>query len=297
MNEPIGYIYETTCLVNGKTYIGLRHYSRDIGREWNYYLGSGSLVKSAISKYGCEKFSKRMIVEAFTEEELQSLEWDHIQAAKDIGKAEYNLFRGPGAGGDTFSRLTPEKLSEVRQKQSIGIRNHQAKEGNGYGNHWKSLYSQFFESQAENVRESYERLGSVKAVAQELKTYPKWVRRVLSDIGVTVLSFNERSASDRRRSSDDYRRTTETLLIKRLTSGVTPLEIHDKNLGRLQEIHLLRKNLSRNDLATKFSVSTTWLDRFLRDHGLSSRNTPFESRTDCRKCSISNTTDLSTIGL
>ena len=48
------YVYLTTNLINGKKYIG-QHY----GELDDYYLGSGSILKKAILKYGRKNFKKR----------------------------------------------------------------------------------------------------------------------------------------------------------------------------------------------------------------------------------------------
>ena len=43
----IGFIYKTTCLVNGKIYIGKHE-----GSENDNYLGSGEIFSLALRKYG-----------------------------------------------------------------------------------------------------------------------------------------------------------------------------------------------------------------------------------------------------
>lgn len=48
------YVYRTTNLVNGKTYIG-QHKSKDVMND--LYLGSGKLLKMSIEKYGKENHS------------------------------------------------------------------------------------------------------------------------------------------------------------------------------------------------------------------------------------------------
>lgn len=57
-------IYKTTNLVNGKQYIG-----RD-SRNRNGYLGSGSLLKKAMRKYGKENFKKEILEVCSSHEEL-----------------------------------------------------------------------------------------------------------------------------------------------------------------------------------------------------------------------------------
>ena len=49
------YIYRTTNLINGKTYIG--QHKRRPGR----YFGSGLLLKNAIKKYGKENFKVEIL--------------------------------------------------------------------------------------------------------------------------------------------------------------------------------------------------------------------------------------------
>lgn len=51
-DEPIGYIYKTTCTTNGKIYVGQRRSPRFL----EHYLGSGYSLNNAIKKYGVDSF-------------------------------------------------------------------------------------------------------------------------------------------------------------------------------------------------------------------------------------------------
>lgn len=67
-----GFIYVTTNLINGKRYVGQT--KRDKKGNWKYYLGSGTILKLAIEKYGKENFKKEIIDIAFNKKELNRLE-------------------------------------------------------------------------------------------------------------------------------------------------------------------------------------------------------------------------------
>lgn len=61
-------IYLTTNLVNGKKYIGLDTHNRPT------YLGSGTLLKKAIAKYGRQNFKKEILEECTSVEQLRERE-------------------------------------------------------------------------------------------------------------------------------------------------------------------------------------------------------------------------------
>ena len=97
-----GYIYETTDLMNGKTYIGLH---RKPKFDKNYH-GSGTRLLERIKKYGVKDLVTVMIDSADSEEELNALEVKYIAERRQIGKCEYNI-----APGGAFE---PKNLNYVR---------------------------------------------------------------------------------------------------------------------------------------------------------------------------------------
>lgn len=105
-----GYIYLTTNIVNGKFYIGKR-----VKREFDkQYIGSGVHLKSAISKYGRDKFTCIIIDTAQSKEELNNKERFYIEAT-EAKKYGYNIASG-GDGGFTvrhkWSNSDKHKISE-----------------------------------------------------------------------------------------------------------------------------------------------------------------------------------------
>lgn len=103
-------IYKITNKLNGKIYIG-----KDVKDNPNYF-GSGLLIKRAIVKYGIENFSKEILVECNSNEELNEKEKYWIKYYNSIRPIGYNISEG-GDGGDTFTNH-PNK-EEYSKNKSI----------------------------------------------------------------------------------------------------------------------------------------------------------------------------------
>lgn len=111
MNKVFGIIYKTTCLVNGKIYIG----QNTTGNK--NYLGSGVLLIAAIKKYGKENFIRETLKECYNQTELDEWEdlliWEYNSRDRNIG---YNIAKGQTIG--MYGQLSYTKLPEVRAKMS-----------------------------------------------------------------------------------------------------------------------------------------------------------------------------------
>lgn len=101
-----GYIYLTTCLVNGKKYIG-----QSINqRNKNTYLGSGIAFKCALRKYGKDNFKKTILVDDVScLNELNKLEREFIRKYDCIIPNGYNLDLG-GTNKGRMSEATKAKM-------------------------------------------------------------------------------------------------------------------------------------------------------------------------------------------
>ena len=104
-----GFVYETTNNINGKRYVGLSTKSTTDG-----YLGSGTLIKAAIEKYGRENFSREILCFCRTREMLGKREIEFIRRRKP----EYNI-AGGGMGGNTIQYMSEEEIRAWKQKKSI----------------------------------------------------------------------------------------------------------------------------------------------------------------------------------
>lgn len=108
-----GYVYEVTCKVNGKRYIG-QHKSSKFDSS---YLGSGTIQVRALEKYGRDNFSVRVLQECNTAEELNLAEQKHIADNNAVSSEEfYNLINyGQQC---CFSDDTRHKMSEAAKLRS-----------------------------------------------------------------------------------------------------------------------------------------------------------------------------------
>lgn len=117
VEEPYGFIYVTTNIVNGKRYLGQKKF---VDYWWNY-LGSGTLLRRAIEKYGKENFTREIIDIAFSEEELDKKEYDYSIFFNVVESDDwYNLVVGGGVtyGQNPYANKTEEEMEEIRKKKS-----------------------------------------------------------------------------------------------------------------------------------------------------------------------------------
>lgn len=114
------YIYKITNKVNGKIYIGKR--TTKYKPEEDKYLGSGKMIKWAVSKYGAENFEKE-ILELCTKDNLSEREIYYIELYNcrnnEIG---YNIIEGGYGVGDLCHDMktyyNPETDQEIRIKET-----------------------------------------------------------------------------------------------------------------------------------------------------------------------------------
>lgn len=105
-------VYQTTCLVNGKTYIGVHKTSDPNDR----YLGSGVLFSKAVAKYGKENFKKEVLFVFDNPKEMLAKEAELVVVDPET---TYNLDRGglPGFGAIPISRLKEISRKGIAARQ------------------------------------------------------------------------------------------------------------------------------------------------------------------------------------
>lgn len=109
-------IYKTTNNINGKFYVG-----KDT-RDNPQYLGSGTLLKAAMKKYGRENFSKEIIDVAETNENLCELE---IYWINEFRKTNSNMMYNIRNGGEGLCQgeVSPAKGKKWSTDSKLKISN------------------------------------------------------------------------------------------------------------------------------------------------------------------------------
>lgn len=157
-------IYKTTNLINGKIYIGYDT------KEDSNYLGSGSIFRKAIKKYGKENFRKSIIdsSDSFEELCLKEIFWIDFYNARD-SEIGYNVSEGGFAGfkgckfsGDALNRISLAKLGNKNflghihsektkakiRLSKIGVSNNAGANNYMYGKHHSDIAKKKIQAKA-----------------------------------------------------------------------------------------------------------------------------------------------------
>lgn len=116
-----GFIYITTNKLNGKKYLGQRKYSKG----WENYLGSGVIFVQALKKYGKQNFTREIIAEAYSTDELNKLEEKFI---KEYNCCESDKWYNIRAGGVQTNPFTGYNIKEKKRwKENLTKQTRQAR--------------------------------------------------------------------------------------------------------------------------------------------------------------------------
>lgn len=147
-------IYKITNMINNKIYIG-KHKTDDINDN---YMGSGTMLKRAINKYGIENFEKEILFECSTEKEMNEKEKQIVNNNFISRSDTYNIKNG-GEGGWDY-------CNNNHEMQSKKAKNNWTKYGDnhpmvfGVKRFWNSLskeeYEQYLKRISDGCKKYYE---------------------------------------------------------------------------------------------------------------------------------------------
>lgn len=108
-----GFLYITTCLIDGKTYAGKRTIQGT--KTDDYYLGSGTYLLNAIKKHGRENFVREIISYHEDKLDLHKNELLLIENSNCLWPNGYNLIKDSVACGDLLENH-PRKEEIVKNR-------------------------------------------------------------------------------------------------------------------------------------------------------------------------------------
>lgn len=112
--KKYGFIYITTNNINKKSYIGKKKYVKG----WEDYLGSGIVLNNAIKKYGKENFSRKIIEECTSRDELNQREIYWIEFYNAVENRNFYNIASGGDGGNTIAGYNDEQRYSLSKKLS-----------------------------------------------------------------------------------------------------------------------------------------------------------------------------------
>lgn len=109
-----GYIYLTRNDINDKIYVGKRQKST----FQKSYIGSGTVLRLAVEKYGKEHFSSTVLEWCNDKETLCKAERRWIKFYREQGCKMYNITCGGEGGFPSWRLYSEEKQKEILKKNS-----------------------------------------------------------------------------------------------------------------------------------------------------------------------------------
>ena len=112
-------VYETTNKINGKKYRGAHCCSHG---ESCCYLGSGTVFKKALAKYGVEQFERKILEECESIDEMFAAEARYITPEWVENPSTYNMKIGGEGGWDYINKNGKRWTEEKRRLHSIELK-------------------------------------------------------------------------------------------------------------------------------------------------------------------------------
>lgn len=106
-------IYSVTSILDGKVYIG-KHKTSNLN---DGYMGSGTLIRRAISKHGIENFKKEILFVFDNKNEMDLKEKELVNEVFVLSSSTYNLALG-GKGGWDIVKAKTAFLGKKHSKES-----------------------------------------------------------------------------------------------------------------------------------------------------------------------------------
>ena len=163
-----GVIYKTTNNLNGEFYIGQ---TIKKGKRFEWYIGGGLHLIRAVKKYGKENFSKEIIVECESREDLDNMERYYISLLKPF----YNI----DLGGNSVGHLSEEHKRKISLALKGRIVTDEWRKNNSEAQKGKKLSKETIEKRTKTLQEN-KRKEKELGIKKARKPFPENYKKNLS---------------------------------------------------------------------------------------------------------------------
>ncbi len=164
-----GSIFLTTNPFNGKQYVGQT--VRDLLGEAKQYKGSGILISRALDKYGRQNFTRILLCECSSQQELDAMETYWIIRLNTLHPNGYNITSG-GFGGCGYNNWDVDKQEKFKERMlTVNQEVH-------------SLGWTFTDEGKQSVIQSYLSGKSIRDIAKEKNCSITPINKILKEAGV-----------------------------------------------------------------------------------------------------------------
>lgn len=169
--QPLGYVYKTTNIVNGKIYIGQHKYTHQDKYD-KYYIGAGKKLKTAIKEFGRKNFKREILQECYSQQQLDEMEQHYIKIYKaDDENVGYNILNGGISG---FKMIMSE---ESRKKMALTNKMKPKEQHPMYGKHltkeWKENLSKSLKGRKKSDEQKQKISQKLKGIKRSEETRKK----------------------------------------------------------------------------------------------------------------------------
>jgi len=241
-------IYKTTNKINGKIYIG-----KYCGKLLNY-LGSGTILKKAIKKYGKENFDRETLEDNITDHDflcLREIYWikKYDATNPDVG---YNLCNG-GEGGTRSVKYKASNRIETKRKADGYLCAWENYCETNLGKNMKDVFNSPQTKKEEKIKESY--IKNIRCIYGEYcQTH---FRKSLQE------SLRSPRTKQEEAMKRQYHKSIKAEKTQNLSGFIRPhSKISGKNHFRiikeetiLEILNLLNKNMPAKDIAKNLDIS------------------------------------------
>jgi hypothetical protein len=214
-NRKYNYVYKITNMINSKIYIGV-HRTDNID---DGYMGSGSVLRRAIKKYGIHNFNKKILYQCDSYKEALEIEESIVTLEFIECDNNYNIKVG-GMGHCVFSQKHKDLISE-KMKNLWSTDSHKQKMRKVYDNPERSIK---ISKSRKKWRENNPKLH--KEYMDRINKNPeKIIKTANTHRGM------KRTEQTRKNISDAILKSNDDSKIKKKRSGEGLIYIHNPDSG------------------------------------------------------------------